>query len=88
MIKDLDQRLVIKKNLKFTFCPGQCGLVGWASPHKLKVCGFDSMSGHVPRLWVWSAVGPCMEGIQTMFPSLSLSLPLSEKKVRKIMIIK
>ena len=35
---------------------GIAQLVGTSSC-KPKGCGFDSQSGHMPRLWVWSLVG-------------------------------
>ena len=61
---------------------GQCSLVG-ASSHKLKGYGFDSPSGHMPGLWVWSQLGLEQEAtnwcffLTSMFLSLSLSLSCS-----------
>ena len=58
--------------------------------HTPKGCRFDSRSGHLPRLQVWSLVGLQMEGNQSMFlshfslspsPSLSLSFSLSNEKM-------
>ena len=54
-------------------------LVG-ASFHTPKGWGFDSWSGHMPRLWVPSAVGVSMGGNRLMFLShinfhLSPTLP-------------
>ena len=54
-------------------------LAGWPSwlehcPLHQKDWGFDSRSGHIPRLQVWSPVGMCQGGNWSMFLSLSLSL--------------
>ena len=58
-------------------CADWCGSVGWAFSRKAKVCRFDSLSGHVPGLWVWSPVGVCMRGNQLMFVShINVSLPI------------
>ena len=52
-------------------------LVG-ALSYKLKGCGFNSQSGHMPRLWVQSLVGVLMGGNRPMFLShIDISLPLS-----------
>ena len=57
-------------------------LVG-ASSCNLKGCRFDSQSGHMPRLRVWSLVRALVRGNQSMsmcvclYVSLSLSSPLS-----------
>ena len=41
-----------------TFCSsGQCGSVAEASSHIPKGHRFNSWSGHMPRLWVWSLLG-------------------------------
>ena len=53
-----------------------------ASSHVLKCCGFDSLSGHIPKLQVQSLVWECMEGSQLMFLShidVSLSLKSNER---------
>ena len=66
-------------------------LVGVLS-HKLGGCGFDSRSGHIPRLQVWSPVKARIRGTYSMFLThidvslslflcLSLSLPLSLKSI-------
>ena len=47
---------------KRALSPDQCGSVGWASSLKVKGHKFDSCSGHMPRLWVWSLVGAHMRG--------------------------
>ena len=43
-----------------------------------KGCGFDSWSGHIPRLQVWSPVRVCTGGNQSMFLSLPPFLSLSK----------
>ena len=58
-------------------------LVGVVS-HATKRCGFDSQSGHILRLWVWSLIGASTRSNQSMFldhinVSLSLSLPQMNK---------
>ena len=65
-------------------------LVG-ASSHTQKGHGFDSWSGHMPRLWVQSSIGACTAGNPSMFlshtgnSSLSLPpLPLSLKSMVEI----
>ena len=40
-----------------SYCHHQCGSVGWVSSHKAKGRLFDSWSGHMPGLWVWSRLG-------------------------------
>ena len=56
-------------------------LVG-ASSHKSKGHGFDSWSGHMPKLWVWSPVRACTRGNTSVFsPSFLPSLPLSLKSI-------
>lgn len=52
-----------------TYCPGQ--LVG-VLPHIVKGDGFNSQSGHIRRLLVWSWVGAYTRGKQLIFLSLSL----------------
>ena len=63
-------------------------LVG-AMPCRPVGCGFDSRSGHMPRLQVQSPVRVCMRRqpidvclslYLSLSLSLSLSLPLSQKK--------
>ena len=61
---------------------GVAQLVG-ASSHRPKGHGFDSQSGYMPRLWVWSLVGAHMAGNQSKFLSLSLSLPSPISKVKE-----
>lgn len=61
--------------------PGRCG-----SSHALKGLRFDSRSGHILRLWVWSPVEVHTGSNQSMFLSyinvyLSLSLTLSPKSI-------
>ena len=62
--------------------PGWCGSADWVPACKLKGCRFDSQSGHIPRLWVLSAVRAhteatdCCFSLTSMFLSLSLSLSL------------
>ena len=56
-------------------------LVG-ASPHTPKGCGFDSQSGHIPRLWVLPPVRVHMEGNRPMFLShINVDLFLSLKPI-------
>ena len=51
-------------------------LVG-ALPHKLQGGRFDSWSGHMPRLWVWSRVLGAVKDNRSMFLSHEdVSLPL------------
>ena len=64
-------------------CPDWYGSVGWALSQEVKVCWFDSWSGHMPGLWV---KGHCERQPTNVplshwcfSPSLSLSLPLSQK---------
>ena len=54
--------------LKITMPLVLCSL-GWALPYKPKGHRFDSWSGHVPGLQVWSWVGGHMKGNQSMFLS-------------------
>ena len=50
----------------------------------LKGRGFDSWSGHIPRLWVQSPVGERMGGTQSMCLTLTFfSLPSSLSKINK-----
>ena len=71
--------------------PGPCGSVGWVSFCRPKGCSFDSWSGYMSRLWVWSPVGVHTKGNQSMFLSLLsridvsffLCSPLSKKKKKK-----
>ena len=83
-------------SLKSIYSPGQCGSVGWVSSHKPKDRGFNSQSGQTPGLLVWSPVGACTGGNQSMLlshidvslshqcfsPSLSPSLPLSRESIK------
>ena len=59
---------------------GMAQLVG-ALSCKPKCCWFDSWSGHVPGLWVWSSLEHVGEGTESTFlsPSLFPSLPLCLK---------
>ena len=59
--------------------PDVCGSVGWASSNKVKPkgCQFDSWSGHMPGLQVWSLI-EVMKGNHTLM-FLSLSSPPSKK---------
>ena len=64
--------------------PCWCGSVGWSIVPFwwLKGCGFDSRSGHIPRLWVWFQVqmhtgsNQLMLPFSWMFPSFPSSLSL------------
>ena len=57
-------------------------LVG-VSSHTPKGCGFDSQSGHIPRLQVQSQVGTCTEGYWLMFLShISVCLSRSLKSIQ------
>ena len=47
--------------------PGWCGSVGWASSWKAKGHWFNSKSGHMSALWVWSSVMVHMRGNRSMF---------------------
>ena len=54
--------------------------------HTPKVLGFGSVSGHVPRLQVWSLVGAHTGSNQLMFFShtdVSVSLPSSLSKINE-----
>ena len=54
----------------------QGGSVGWEWSCTVKDHWFNSQSGHIPALWVWSPVGACMGGSQSMFLShINVSLP-------------
>ena len=71
--------------------PGQVGQSVGALPPMPEGCGFDSWSGHMPRLWVQSSIGACTAGNPSMFlshtgnSSLSLPpLPLSLKSMVEI----
>lgn len=44
--------------------PGHCDLVSWSILLYPKICGFDSHSGHTPRLQAQSQVQTHMEGNQ------------------------
>ena len=72
-----------------TAVPSEAHLVG-ALSHGTKGHGFDSWSGHMPRLWVSSPVGAHTRGNGLMFlshidvflpPSLTLSLSLESKSM-------
>ena len=68
--------LIIKKGTESS--PGCGGSVGWELSHKAKGCLFNSQSGHMSRLWVWSPVGVHMGGKQSMFlPHIDVDLFLS-----------
>ena len=72
-------------NLPKTEWVAQASLT-WLEPHKLKYHGFNSQSGHKPRLQVWSSVWVCIRSNQSlfltlMFLSFFLSLPLSLKSI-------
>ena len=70
------------KNYSNKNCPGQCGSVGWASSCKPKSHGFNSQSGHMPRLQVWFLVGVHTRSNQSMFffSPFSSPFPHSKKK--------
>ena len=77
---------------KIEASPGQYGSVGWSTVPLLKGCGFDSPSGYIYKLWVWSSilnswsrsiwfsVQACTGGNQWMFLSLPSSLSKSNEK--------
>ena len=77
-------------NFKFSgqALAGVAQLVGVSSP-KLKGHGFDTWSGHMPRLWVLAQVRVCTRGNGTMFLScvvvslLSFSLLSPCSKINK-----
>ena len=54
---------------------GRVAQLAGASAPAPKGCGFDLWSGHTPRLRVRSPVGLCKGGYQSMFLSLTHSLP-------------
>ena len=61
--------------------PWPGGLVGWSIIHPPKGYGFNSQSGHIPRLQVQSLIGEYTGGNKLMFlshinVSLSCSFPL------------
>ena len=60
--------------------PGPVAQLVGVSSHAPKGCGFNSRSGHIPRVWVWSLVGAHSGGSQACF-SLCLSLLLSLKAI-------
>ena len=67
--------------LKEIFGPGWVAALAGALSHTPKGCGFDSQSGHMPRLWVRSLVGACTGGTHTdvsLYLLLSLSSFLSK----------
>ena len=68
---------------------GVAQLVGTLS-RTPKGWGFDSWSGHIPKLWVQYLVMVRMGGNQLMFLSLSLclSLPSSLSKINKHIFLK
>ena len=66
------------------FSSSQVAQIVAVSSGTSKVCGFDSWSGHIPRLQVRSLVRVCMRSNQLMFLShteVSLSLTVSLKSV-------
>ena len=88
----------IKNTIVFPSCYGS---VGWASSCKPKDHGFNSQSGHMHGLGVWSPVGVHRRGNQSMFlshigvslplflsPSLSPSLALSLESIKEKKLIK
>ena len=68
--------------LRNTSSPHWCGSIGWASYHKVKGLQFDSWSGHMYGLQVWTLFWVCVRGNWSMFLSFSFSLlsPLIKKK--------
>ena len=73
-----EKLIVIHVNQKWRCTlAGVAQLVG-ASSCKLEGCRFDSRSGHMPRLQVWSPVGARTRGNRSMFLShIDVFLPLS-----------
>ena len=70
------------------FSPDHCGPVGWVSSHKAKGHWFNSWSGHMSGLRVWSLVRAHLRDKRSIFsltwmfsPFFSLSFPLSKKDV-------
>ena len=62
--------------------PDRFGSVGWVSVVPKAKGEFDSHSGHMPGLWVWSRVGGMQQAtidvfLTSMFLSPSSSLPFS-----------
>lgn len=53
---------------------GRCGPVGWASAHPPGGGWFDSLSGHVPGLWVWSWAGGTNINVRAEHPLAASSL--------------
>ena len=49
--------------------PGPCGSVGWVLSCKRKGGEFNSWSGHMPGLQVWSPAGACARCNRSMFLS-------------------
>ena len=60
--------------------PDQRRSVGWVSFHRAKGGGFDSRSGHMPRLWAWARSGKVSLSHGCFSPSLSHCLPFSTKE--------
>ena len=59
------------------FGPGRCGSVGWELLHKAKSHQFNSQSGNMPGLQVWSPVRVHKRGNQLIFLShIDVSPPL------------
>ena len=57
--------------------PDRCGSVDWVSYCKARGHQFNSLSGHMPGLWVQSLVGACMKDNQPMFlPCMDVAPPL------------
>ena len=71
--QDVNSCLLLKR---FQPLAGVAQLVG-ASPHRPKVCRFDSGSGHIPRLQVQLPVRVPTRSNHQCFSILSLSLSLS-----------
>ena len=69
---------IMKSIHKENRAPSWPGVWVGALSYTLKVCRFDSRSGHIPRLQVQSLVGACMGGNQLVVLFLSPFLSLSK----------
>ena len=75
-----------KKN-EVTFALVTVALLVGALSYQLKGCGFNSRSGHMPKLQVWFPVGECARSNQLMFSLTPVFLSfmfLGEDKKNKV----